>query len=107
MNETPQQYIQRILGHVQGKDAMKVQATTPKKLALKGPISRLVILALDELETGNMNPEHETRIRELLLKEDPRKLKHDLTLAPGRIHDYIVKLLKRPAYDDRMVETNG
>ena len=33
MNETPQQYIQRILGHVQGKDAMKVQATTPKKLA--------------------------------------------------------------------------
>jgi DinB superfamily len=33
MNETPQQYIQRILGHVQGKDAMKVQAMTPKKLA--------------------------------------------------------------------------
>jgi len=33
MNETPQQYIQRILGHVQGKDAMKVQAATPKKLA--------------------------------------------------------------------------
>ena len=33
MNETPQQYTQRILGHVKGKDAMKVQATTPKKLA--------------------------------------------------------------------------
>ena len=89
-----------------GKMKVRFKATTPKKLALKGPISRLVILALDELETGNMNPEHETRIRELLLKEDPRKLKHDLALAPGRIHDYIVKLLKRPAYDDRMVETN-
>jgi hypothetical protein len=33
MNETPQQYTQRILGHVEGKDALKVQATTPKKLA--------------------------------------------------------------------------
>ena len=33
MNETPQQYTQRILGHVKGKDAVKVQATTPKKLA--------------------------------------------------------------------------
>ena len=33
MNETPQQYTQRILDHVKRKDAMKVQATTPKKLA--------------------------------------------------------------------------
>ena len=67
-----------------GKMKVRFKATT-RKLALKGPISRLVILALDELETGNMNPEHEARIRELLLKEDPRELKHDLALAPGRI----------------------
>jgi hypothetical protein len=33
MNETPHQYIQRILGHVEGKDALKVQAATPKRLA--------------------------------------------------------------------------
>ena len=33
MTETPQQYIKRILGHIEGKDALKVQATTPKKLA--------------------------------------------------------------------------
>jgi hypothetical protein len=32
MNETPQQYTQRILGHVQGLDALKVQSATPKKL---------------------------------------------------------------------------
>jgi len=32
MNETPQQYTQRILGHVQGLDALRVQAATPKKL---------------------------------------------------------------------------
>lgn len=30
--ETPQEYIQRILGHVEGQDALKVQAATAKKL---------------------------------------------------------------------------
>jgi hypothetical protein len=32
MPETPQQYIQRILGHVDGQDAIKVQRTTAAKL---------------------------------------------------------------------------
>lgn len=89
-----------------GKMKVRFKATTAKKLALKGPISRLVILALDELDTANMNPEHELRILDLLLREEPRKLKHDLALASGRIHDYIVKLLKHPTHDDGMVETN-
>jgi DinB superfamily len=33
MKETPQQYTQRILDHVEGKDPLKVQASTPTKLA--------------------------------------------------------------------------
>ncbi len=32
MTETPQQYIQRILGHASGHEPLKVQATTPKKI---------------------------------------------------------------------------
>lgn len=32
MQETAQQYIQRILGHVEGQDALKVQRTTAAKL---------------------------------------------------------------------------
>jgi DinB superfamily len=32
MNETPQQYIQRITGHVEGKQPVAVQAATAKKL---------------------------------------------------------------------------
>jgi hypothetical protein len=32
MNETPQEYTKRILGHVAGQDALKVQAGTAKKL---------------------------------------------------------------------------
>jgi uncharacterized damage-inducible protein DinB len=31
--ESPQQYTQRILGHTEGKDPLKVQRETPKKLA--------------------------------------------------------------------------
>lgn len=33
MQETAQQYIQRILGHVAGKNPLKVQTETPKRLA--------------------------------------------------------------------------
>jgi hypothetical protein len=33
MNETPQQYTERILGHVEGKEPLAVQAATAKKLA--------------------------------------------------------------------------
>ena len=33
MQETPQHYTQRILGHIEGKDPFKVQGETPKKLA--------------------------------------------------------------------------
>lgn len=32
MQETPQQYIKRILGHVEGQEPLKVLAATPKKL---------------------------------------------------------------------------
>ncbi len=32
MQETPQHYIQRILGHAEGKDPLKVQRETPKSL---------------------------------------------------------------------------
>lgn len=44
MNETPQQYSQRILGHVEGKDPLKAQAEAAKKLERllkRTPASRL------------------------------------------------------------------
>ena len=44
MKETPQEYIKRILGNVEGADPLKVQAATPKKLEglIKGvPASKL------------------------------------------------------------------
>ena len=88
-----------------GKMKVRFKATTPKKLALKGPISRLVILALDEVDIREPDPERDQKLRNLLEQEDPKKLKHDLQLAPGRTYDYIVKLLKAPAHDG-MVKPN-
>jgi hypothetical protein len=89
-----------------GKMKVRLKPTTPKKLALKGPISRLVILALDELDVREPDPERDRKLRRLLEQEDPKMLRHDLQLAPGRTHDYIVKLLKAST-DDRMVIANG
>jgi uncharacterized damage-inducible protein DinB len=41
MQETPQQYIQRILGFIDGKDPLRVQRETPKKLQqLIKPLSK-------------------------------------------------------------------
>jgi hypothetical protein len=79
-----------------GKMKVRFKATTPKKMALKGGISRLVILALEELDITQPDRERDKQLRSLLQLEDPKKLKHDLQLAPGRIHDYIVKLLNAP-----------
>jgi DinB superfamily len=42
MNETPQQYAERVLGYVEGKDPLKILATTPARLAslLKGKTNK-------------------------------------------------------------------
>lgn len=88
-----------------GRMTVVFKATTSKKLAMEGPISGLVIQALEELDLTNIHPETAKKIKGLLLKENPGKLKHDLALAPARLHDYIMKLLKEKD-NDRMVETD-
>lgn len=77
-----------------GKTTIKFKATTPKKMALRGQLSSLVILALDELKSSNIDSITEIKIKEILQNENPRQLKNNLSLTSGRIHDYIIKLLK-------------
>jgi len=49
MQETAQQYIQRILGHVEGQDPMRVQQETPKKLTkVMKPLSKKQLTARPE-----------------------------------------------------------
>jgi uncharacterized damage-inducible protein DinB len=49
MQETPQQYIQRILGYIDGKDPMRVQQETPKKLqTLVKPLNKKQLMQRPE-----------------------------------------------------------
>ena len=89
-----------------GKLQITFKATSPKKLETIGEISSLLIQALEEIGTENIDPLTEKKILQLLLKEDLRKLKHDLSLASAKVNDYIVRLLKKQE-NDRMAETNG
>lgn len=77
-----------------GRMKIRFKSTTSKKLSMKGEISKLLLLALEEVDTAVIEPEREAKIVELLRKESPKMLKHDLTLTTGRIYDYILKLLK-------------
>ena len=78
-----------------GKATIEFKATTPKKMALKGSISGLLILALEELDIDHINEVTEKRILQLLEREDRSDLSHDLRLAPGKIYNYLSKLLRR------------
>lgn len=77
----------------------------PKKFAMKGEISSLVIQALEELNPANLGEETTGRIKSLLLKEDAGKLHHDLKLATARVSDFIVQLIKDTPHD-RMAQAN-
>lgn len=89
-----------------GKAMVEFKATTPKKMALSGEISGLLILALEGLELDKIDPGTEKRIIHLLQLEKPQLLDQDLQLAPGKIYDYLVRLLKKIPYD-RMAATNA
>ncbi len=77
-----------------GKTLVTFKPTTAKKMALKGSLSSLVIQALEELGTDNISEGVKQKLRNFLLKEDADLLRKDLALAPARIHDFILKLLK-------------
>lgn len=85
-----------------GAHTIKFKATTVKKLSFKGPISGLLIQALDEIDLNTIDLSLQEKIKSLLTQEDPKKLKNDLTLAPARIHDFLVPFLKDLHINDRM-----
>lgn len=74
---------------------IQFRRTTPKKLALKGKISRLVVQALSEIGNGKVESEEEKKMIELLRKEDIKDLKHDMSLAPQWIAEFMAKALKK------------
>ncbi len=76
-----------------GKRTIKFKKTTPKALLSKGKISRLVVQALKEIGNGKQTETEEKKIIELLKKEDPKDLQHDIRLAPVWIQKIMKKAL--------------
>ncbi len=68
---------------------------SPKKLALKGAISRLVVQALSEIGNGNITIEEERLLLEKLKKENIRDLKHDIALAPVWIAEIMTRAMRQ------------
>jgi hypothetical protein len=77
-----------------GKLMVRFKATSHKKLSRIGKISSLVIQALEEMELQKIDEATAIKLRELLLKEDTKILRHDLSLTSTRVNDYVFKLLK-------------
>lgn len=85
-----------------GKGGIKFKPTTPKKFGMKGPISSLVIQALEELKLSQITPEMVTRIRELLDKETPQNLMEDIKLTSAKVNDMLINLYFKSRENDRM-----
>ena len=76
-----------------GKRTIQFKKTTPKNLALKGEISKLVVQALKEIGKAKATQNEIDRIQKLLKKEDKKILKHDIALAPQWIAEIMVKAI--------------
>lgn len=74
-----------------GKRTIVFKKATPKNLATIGEISGLVIQALKVLEKDKVTDEEKQKVIDLLKKEDPVRLQHDIRLAPEWIRN-IMKL---------------
>lgn len=71
-----------------------LKKTAPKNLMTKGRISGLVIQALKEIGKDRQTRQAEQKIIDLLRKEKPGALKHDIALAPEWIRKIMMKALE-------------
>lgn len=76
-----------------GKRTIQFKKTSPKNLALKGDISKLVVQALKEIGKGKATKNEINIIQDLLKKEDRKTLKHDIELAPQWIAEIMTKAI--------------
>ena len=76
-----------------GKRTIKFKKTTPKNLLAKGKISSLVIQALREIKINYVTKAEEKKIIDLLKKENPKDLLHDIKLAPVCIQKIMQKAI--------------
>lgn len=76
-----------------GKSTILFKKASPKMMALKGDISKLVVMALKDIGKGNLTAEEEKKILGMLKKEKAELLKHDIRLAPRWIGEIMANAL--------------
>lgn len=77
-----------------GRVTIRFKAASAKKLALRGELSSLIILALEELGVDQITEVQKARLAELINQENRIKLNQDLKLASASVHDFLLKLIK-------------
>lgn len=77
-----------------GSRTIEFRRTSPKFLALRGKIGRLVVQALREIGKDELTSKEEEKIVNLLKKEDIKSLLHDMALAPRWIAEIMAKALQ-------------
>jgi Family of unknown function (DUF6088) len=78
-----------------GKTSLIFKRTTTRNLALKGPISSLVVRALKEMGQTKVTEEHIWIVTEKLKKEEKENILHDAKLAPTWIRNIMLKVLNQ------------
>lgn len=76
-----------------GKNAIVFKSTTAKKLSMKGNITSLLFLGLEDLDLAQLTIAQKNIIRNLLNQENPENLKYNLRLAPSKVSDFVVQYL--------------
>lgn len=85
--------------HVE-ENEIHFKSASPKKLALKGPISSLIILAMDEMGQTEFDETLASKIKGLLKKEDPILLENDMMLAPSWIAKELYSIISKFPADE-------
>lgn len=80
-----------------GGNEIHFKSASPKKLALKGKVSSLVILAMDELGANVFIEKFASKIKELLKKEETDILENDMKLASSWIARELFNILSEPS----------
>jgi hypothetical protein len=80
-----------------GNSAIIFKATTAKKLSMKGEITSLLFLGLEELDLKNISSTQLEHIQMLIKKDTSENLKYNLRLAPAKVSDFIIKNILNPA----------
>ena len=77
-----------------GNTTITFKKSTPKNVAAVGEISRLAIQALRTIGKYKVTEDEMKQIQNLLKKEKPTRLQHDIRLAPAWIREIMKPVLK-------------